>query len=88
MGGTEMIIHIQDVEAYHALYQCRPFAPSERQTALIDRIALYHMQTPDEMDNRQSLPYSRALHKWVLERGYTAEEFNRAKKDYWQNEHV
>lgn len=77
----EMII--EDPEAYQKMWQT-DFVPPQRWSRFVDRIALYHSQTPDEMDNRDALPYSRALHKWVSESGYTQEEFNQAKRDYWQ----
>jgi len=59
------------------------FTVSERDQALIDKVAWYYKSTPDEMNNRDALPYSRALHKWVSDGGYTREEFSRAKKNYW-----
>lgn len=59
------------------------FSVSEREQALNDRVAIYYKQTPDEMSNHQAKYYSRELHKWLRECGYTQKEFVTAKKNYW-----
>lgn len=73
-----------DAQTYKDLHECS-YSVSERDQAIHDRIALYHQQTPDSMDNKQALPFSRSLHRWVHEMGYTPEEFSRAKRNYWQS---
>lgn len=71
----------RDVNPYD-LYQTT-FEPDPRYEALMKKIEWYDKCTPDEMNNRDALPYSRELSKWRKDRGYTQEEFNRAKRDYF-----
>lgn len=54
-----------------------------RYETLIKKLEWYYKCTPPEMNNRDALPYSRELSKWRKERGYTLDEFNRAKRDYF-----
>lgn len=63
------------------------FTPDPRYEALLAKLDWYYKCTPDEMNNRDALPYSRALSKWRKERGYSIEEFNRAKRDYFNMKH-
>jgi len=59
------------------------FHPDPRYEELIRKIDWYYMCTPTEMSNRDALPYSRELHKFVRDCGYTNKEFSRAKRDYF-----
>ncbi len=57
------------------------FTPGQREIDLYDRLELYYRQTPDEMDNRTAMGYWKEFKRWCVERGYTQEEINRAKRN-------
>lgn len=69
-------------ERYIELHQSE-YKPDPRYQALLDKLDWYYKCTPDEMSNHDALPYSRELHKWVRDCGYTNKEFSRAKRDYF-----
>lgn len=56
------------------------FLPDKRFIALCERLKMYYIQTPVEMDNKKAMFYWKEFNKWCADHGYTREEINEAKK--------
>lgn len=54
--------------------------PTERDIALHNRVKRHYEET-EFLGNRQALVLNKQLTDWWNERGYTREEFNRAKRN-------
>lgn len=66
-------------------FECT-FEPDNRQIALHDRLQQYYDATPDNMPNYKALVHWRAFMRWAKAGGYSCEEVNRAKKEYYPRE--